>query len=355
MTKSSLRIMAALLVTSFMCFTQAANAVSIDKIVIFGDSLSDNGNILSLTRKAHRVFPSVPVIPKNPPYYEGRFSNGLNWVDNLAAGLDVPLLNYAYGGSWAEPLHDSKLMVPFGLGMQVDYYLVMAVADFHKDKHLYIIWAGGNDYVQGREDAEYATTNTVASIASQIEWLVYYGAKNVMVMNLPDLSVVPEVQAQGPDSMQKVTKLVRMHNEKLAHMIIEEKEKYPEANLIFADITTYFDDVYQHPEKYEIKNVKSPCYGGDYSLRSLLNDRVATREIAAAKEQNIDIMNSPSLRAAYTTAKMADDGTGDVCATPDEYMFWDQIHPTRIIHQLMALDAASILKKHDIDGAATVS
>ena len=340
------RAIAAFFITSLLFLCQAAYAVKIDQIVVFGDSLSDNGNIYRLTRRAHKVFPSVPIIPKNPPYYEGRFSNGPVWVDDLAAGLNVPLINYAYGGAWAEPLHDSRLMVPFGIGMQVTYYLVRAVADFHKGNHLYIIWAGGNDYEEGREDVDYATTNTVASIETQIDWLIYYGAKNILVMNLPDLSVVPEVQKRGPESMAHVKELVSVHNLKLAKMIKAKQAKNQDAKIIFADITPYFSEVYNNPARYNIKNVSTPCYDGEYSLRSA----VAVREISAAKEQNIDIMHSPSLRTAYATAKLSESGT-EACETPDEYMFWDQIHPTRVLHNLMSLDAMMILTKNDIQGA----
>jgi phospholipase/lecithinase/hemolysin len=158
--------------------------------------------------------------------------------------------------------------------------------------------------------------------------------------------VVPEVTAQGPDKMQAVTKLVTMHNAKLKKMIAEMQEKNPKAKLIYADITGYFNDVYHNPDKYNIKNVNTPCYTGDYSLRSLINNR----EISAAKEQNIDIMNNPSLRTAYLTAKLAESGA-EACDAPDEYMFWDQIHPTRVVHNLMAFDAMNILAENDIQSA----
>jgi phospholipase/lecithinase/hemolysin len=341
--------MVAFLSTLVFCLFQTAYAVEIDKIIVFGDSLSDNGNIFSLTSKAHKVFSSVPIIPKNPPYFQGRFSNGPVWVDDLAAGLNVPLVDYAYGGAWAEPLHDSRLVVPFGLGLQVSYYLVMSVADFHKANHLYIIWAGGNDYVSGREDVDYATTNTVSSIEAQIDWLVYYGARNIIVMNLPDLSLVPEVATKGPDAMENVTQLVKAHNLKLSQMLTDQQTRHPEAKIIYGDITVSFNDAYYNHDKYNIKNVSTPCYSGGYSLRAMIRDRQATREFAAAKEQNIDIENTPSLRVAYATARMADSGI-DACDTPDEFMFWDQIHPTRVMHQFMALDATTILNKHDIQG-----
>jgi phospholipase/lecithinase/hemolysin len=346
MNRAYTRDMMLFFVTLLSCLFQSAYAVEIDKIIVFGDSLSDNGNIFSLTSKAHKIFSSVPITPKNPPYFDGRFSNGPVWIDVLAAAMNVPLVDYAYGGAWAEPLHDSRIMVPFSIGMQVNYYLVAAVTDFYKANHLYVIWAGGNDYAEGREDPDYATTNTVATIESQIDWLIYVGAKNIMVMNLPDLSLVPEVSSKGPNKMHEVRILVNMHNDKLQAMVIKQQAKNPEVKLVYADITPFFNDTYYHPEKYNIKNVTTPCYSGDYSMRGLIVDK----EIAAAKKQNIDILNNPSLRAAYLTGRLAELGV-EACDTPDEYMFWDQIHPTRVVHKIMASHALNILAENDIQGA----
>jgi phospholipase/lecithinase/hemolysin len=128
-------------------------------------------------------------------------------------------------------------------------------------------------------------------------------------------------------------------------MIADQQKKNPTLKIIYGDITPYFNDTYEHPEKYGIKDSKTPCYTGDYSLRNLINDR----EIMAAKEQNIDIMNTPSFRVAYATAKLVESGA-DACDVPDEHMFWDQIHPTRVLHNLMSLDAMTMLTKNDIQG-----
>lgn len=348
MVKHFSRIISALLTIFFLCW-QSAYAAQIDQVLVFGDSLSDNGNIYSLTKKFHKVISSVPIIPQNPPYYEGRFTNGPVWIDDLAGALNVPLYDYAYGGAWAEPLHDSRLVIPFGIGMQVNYYLVSAVTDFHKDQHLFVIWAGANDYVTGRDDIDYATTNTVNSIESQIDWLTYYGAKNILVMNLPNLSVVPEVVKMGPNSVQQLKDLVGMHNDKLQKMLAAQQAKHPDAKIIYGNVTDYFDDVYYHPEKYNITDVKNPCYDGAYYLHTALADK----EIAAAKEKNIDIMRSPSLLTAYKVNKLAEGGM-DVCENQDQHLFWDQIHPTRILHHLMALNAMTILGKNDIQGQSSL-
>ena len=52
----------------------AAQAQSYDDIIVFGDSLSDNGNLA--------LFAAQPP----PPYFGGRFSDGIVWVEQLGFG-----------------------------------------------------------------------------------------------------------------------------------------------------------------------------------------------------------------------------------------------------------------------------
>jgi len=64
-------------------------------IYIFGDSLSDTGNLFNTTSFL-QDFPDtsalgIPVLPPSPPYFEGRFSNGPIWIENLADELGIDL------------------------------------------------------------------------------------------------------------------------------------------------------------------------------------------------------------------------------------------------------------------------
>ncbi|VEP16479.1 GDSL family lipase (fragment) [Hyella patelloides LEGE 07179] len=73
-----------------------------DRAYFFGDSLSDTGNLLSITGGQ---------IPNAPSYEPGRFSNGDVWVDSLAEELDLTIdpftqdngsndgINFAIGGA----------------------------------------------------------------------------------------------------------------------------------------------------------------------------------------------------------------------------------------------------------------
>src|SRR5690349_1365451 len=75
----------------------SADAVALtpSRLIVFGDSLSDIGNIDDAT------FGAVP----GSSYFDGRFSNGPAWVERLASNLGVGPLrpsrvggtNYAYG------------------------------------------------------------------------------------------------------------------------------------------------------------------------------------------------------------------------------------------------------------------
>src|SRR5215475_10356647 len=90
----------AALVSSAM-FAQCAVGGPFANILVFGDSLSDIGNVSQAT-----PFLTQPKTP-GPYYWNGRFSNGPVYAETLATGLGLPALvnsasggtDYAYGGA----------------------------------------------------------------------------------------------------------------------------------------------------------------------------------------------------------------------------------------------------------------
>src|SRR5258708_9793252 len=82
-----------LVITFFiLLFSSLVQSNSLNNIVVFGDSLSDTGNLYKIYK-----------IPVSPPYYEGRFSNGPVWPEILIAfyfpeDANEHLVDYAYGG-----------------------------------------------------------------------------------------------------------------------------------------------------------------------------------------------------------------------------------------------------------------
>ena len=86
-----------LLLTLSLLLPTTASAFPFDEIVVFGDSLSDQGNLSTLT--GGLIPPGNPAI--RPFYVDGRFSNGPIWVDHLQSddpGLSVT--NFAVGGAF---------------------------------------------------------------------------------------------------------------------------------------------------------------------------------------------------------------------------------------------------------------
>ncbi len=78
----------------FALTVQAADSrPAFSRIVMFGDSLSDTGKMYSKMRG---------YLPSSPPYYQGRFSNGPVWLEQLTQQFPgLTIANEAEGGATA--------------------------------------------------------------------------------------------------------------------------------------------------------------------------------------------------------------------------------------------------------------
>ena len=314
-------------------------AAQFDKIVMFGDSLSDTGRMYDIFSGAHKVLPIIPVLPKSPPYYNGRFSNGPVWIENLAASLHLNLQNYALGGSLAESFWESGVVFPWSFDTMLDSYLTDNLFDTKKAQHLYVVWGGGNDYLNDRPDVEGATSKTIIAIKRHIDKLASAGATHILVLNLPDLGQAPIARERGPDAAAHMSLLVRQHNAKLQKMVVEAKRKYVgKVDILLADVNYYFEDALINPAKYQLKDVSHACYTGGFTLQMDARSPALT---AMKNSLNLDVMNNASLRTVYLMGQSLDT---NVCENPDEYLFWDIIHPTRATHRIVAAKVEEALK-----------
>src|SRR5579885_2576449 len=71
----------------------SAYSAPFSDVVVYGDSLSDNGNLFAVSSLL-----GMPT-PPSPPYFQGRFSNGPVSVENVANFFGAPLLDFAFGGA----------------------------------------------------------------------------------------------------------------------------------------------------------------------------------------------------------------------------------------------------------------
>ena len=177
-------------------------AGQITGIVSFGDSLSDVGNDY-IGSGGTQPAPSAD-------YYQGRFTNGGNWLDYLAHDLGVaaPVAalaggsNYAFGG--ASTGSGTTTYAPGQAVPNVDSQIAMYLGSHTPTSgQLFTIWAGANNLLINNQADP---TVPAHDIAKEITTLAAAGAKQFLIPNLPLLGEIPATsgltaaQRQGLDA-----------------------------------------------------------------------------------------------------------------------------------------------------------
>ncbi len=213
---------------------------SIGRLYVFGDSLSDVGNIYRVTRGLY---------PASPPYFEGRYSNGQVWVEYLAAQLRLTATqsrNFACGG--ATTGRTSSLGVP-GLLMQVQGFL--ATQRRIELDALCVIWAGANDYLHEMTNPATAVNN----IAQTIALLTQAGATQFLVANLPDLGQLPATHHR-PNS-QLLDTVAQTHNAALSQALMRAANS--QVKITVLDVNALYRDAIARPHHYGLSDVTGAC------------------------------------------------------------------------------------------------
>lgn len=182
-------------------------ADAFSEVVVFGDSLSDNGNVYRLTQG----FPGNSLLPFPPDalYAGGRQSNGPVAVEYLSQRLGVSLRNFAQagattgttniwdGGALGEPPGSLGLS---GMRAQVQSYVAQpGAAD---PNALYVLWGGPNDFVSGLAnpgsfDPVAAITSAVTNLSNQTGLLYGDGARHFLIPGMADLGITPRATSAG--------------------------------------------------------------------------------------------------------------------------------------------------------------
>jgi len=181
-----------IIVAASVLMTSPAQALpAFDQIVVFGDSLSDNGNA-------------------------GRASNGPVWVEHLASQFGLTIkpsrtggTNFAVGGACLDPRSGNT-----SLRAQGNAYLRTARP---RGRILHIVFGGGNDLLAaiGQPQAVAMADAAVASLRSIVADLVHQGATDILVPNLPAIGITPAVRAQGRQAVDAGNKLAAHFNRAL--------------------------------------------------------------------------------------------------------------------------------------------
>lgn len=288
------------------------NAAPLHNIVVFGDSLSDNGNLYEIMK--HQL-------PQSPPYYKGRFTNGPVWVEHVIASYFLNnasehLLDYAIGGAGVSEEDEDDVL--FTLRKQVNTYLIS-----HQDKaspdDLYVVWIGANNYLGLPSDTEKTLNDVNTGIVHSLELLINKGAKHIMLFNLPNLGKTPA--ALEFDAAEIMGYFATQHNAQLFQSYNELKEKYPTVEWLYFDLGAVFTEVIEHPTENGFVNVTNTCStieGTKLSKKSLLR------------------------MVAQVTPK----AEIDRC---EGYLFFDLVHPTAFAHKLIAEKVRALLDESGIE------
>ncbi len=316
----SLLFLAGLCGSGFSAFAQQAEP-TFSQIIVFGDSLSDTGNIRDRTNSRSGGLIDYPSGAFN--YSDGRFTNSGDtdpssttyvgvWHEQLARTfLSVPATSYslgggtdyAFGGATTENGTTDRVVIstPFfgdltitidNMGKQMNDYLAAHVVDRNA---LYVVWGGGNDLFDN--DNATNVTATAARVTALVSRLATAGAQYIMVPNVPPLGAAPASSGE-PETIASLNAASANFRDELNADLISSLSALALQGIMptvyRVDVWMNTIRIFSEPENYELT---------DTSSRS----------------------------------------QGNSSANPDHFLFWDGIHPTTAGHYWTAKGANDAL------------
>ena len=298
--------LAALTLAASCAAAGSASAQTYNRLVVFGDSLSDNGNLYLASGRTQ---------PPSPPYFQGRFSNGPVFTERLgfaAANFNGPVtgsINLAYGGSRT----DNNVAFPPGMRQQLTTYLgrggVFGAGD------LVSVLGGANNIFQAIPIAGVTATPlaainpTLTAAVADMNFLVNdiasRGAGTILVTNLPRLGITPQFRTSPASALADYAGST--FNSGLQSALITTAASRTSTNIILFDLAKVSDVLAGSPGRFGLTNVTEACFNGV-----------------------------------------------TVCANPDSYLYFDGVHPTSAGHRLIASLSADYLYYADRAAESTV-
>ncbi len=309
--------------TAMLLASPAKALPSFDTVYVFGDSLSDIGNVLDLSGGA---------LPPPARYHNGRFSNGEVWADTLANALGVSTFlpskdsaldlagghsaNFAYGGSGTGTSNQTPdgLLTVVGLTGQVADYTAR-VSGVANPQALYVLWSGANDYLLSMPPPPGAIPGitfppdplaTVSNLVMGIQDLYGIGARNFLVPNLPDLGGIPLTALLGLQSA--ATGLSISHNILLDTALRGLNDSLADVRIFNPDMFALFQDVASDPASFGFS---------------------AALTVPGPATNCLIPLTGPQDCSALAPDPFDANGSA----------FWDSQHPSTAMHQLIAQTA----------------
>ncbi|WP_425213831.1 SGNH/GDSL hydrolase family protein [Tumidithrix helvetica] len=278
----------------------SAASLSFDRVIVFGDSLSDSGNVAIVTAPTFQQVPFGGLVPTFA-YENGRFTNGATWVEDLAGSFGLSALpslsggtNFAFGGAKTEPVRIVPSNPPSLLRQFEAFQL--KTGRIAPSNALYVIWGGANNLFdaavakQAGEDkvSDLIISKAVSDITTIVRRLTAEGAIDIVVPNMVNLGLIP-LSTRGTLGLAAASMDVSLKFNAKLRSALSGFRSNPNLNLIEVDAFGFLQSIVASPSSFGLKNIQDPC---------------------------VDL-------------------TG-VCSNPNEYLFYDGIHPTATFHMQFA-------------------
>lgn len=255
---------------------QAAPLGPWSNFIVFGDSLSDPGNLAAV---------SGNTIPNPAIYPSGQFTNGNTWATQLGATV-ASGSNFAYGGATA-----ASIAPTYTFAGEINLYNQAKPA--LGSAPLGVVWLGGNDFLNllssGTPTVSAGLTaaqNAIGAIDSGVSALSATGLSHIVVFGLPDLGLLPGVVNT---SLQGTLSGLSGYYNGTLQASLTKLTLAPGTTVDYFDVSKVFSDLLGQASALGITDFTTPC-----------------------------VVN------------------GTVCQNPDTHLFYDDVHPTEVVHTYLA-------------------
>jgi phospholipase/lecithinase/hemolysin len=273
--------------------SEADMSINFQRLFYLGDSITDDGRL------------SEPFRP-DPPYVDGRFTNGLVYAQVLTEELDVPSRNFAYGG--AKALSSGPEQALIGLNAQVTEFEIRYLVGAPSGSAA-VIFIGGNDYHDADPNDLTIVGRVIESIDDAAVRLARKGVAELVLFNLPLSLQTPRGIALPSDERMAEDAMIVAHNAGLRQLAATYNAAGVPTTIVDVDRLTR--EVHGDPETFGLKVFDIPLYTLDQ------NDRPVPTGITSQ-------------------------------ADPDEVAYFDPVHPSAASHGILAAFAEATLRADNV-------
>ena len=230
------------------------------------------------------------------------------YAETLATGLGFPALtrstasggnDFAYGGAKTTGTTGIDSLVVKDIDDQVGKFLSSRTADAST---LYTVFAGANHLLDGQTNMNVP----INSLQSSINRLVTAGARQFLVFDLPPLGDTPRFNG-SQSTLTQYNGLSQQYNSALFTMLDGLHASNPSLTIYRFDVTALVNQAISNPQAFGLTNVTTPA--------------------------------APGLEPGATSYD-----TSKIAANANQYLFWDDLHPTATVHAILAQRALDLFR-----------